>query len=360
MITVTVNGVQDGAGNPVPLTISSFTTGNAPDVTAPTTIATSILYGDAGVPVNSVFEWTYSEPIDAGTIVGQQNILYDYTAAAYVQGGTLSVSPDSRTVTFDLPANLAPSRQHLLAVGSVADLAGNLGGGLSLFFTTSTASDETAPQALEVTPASGMAGVPLNARVRIAFDEAVSRTSLGNVNVLVSGTPLAVTSRTLSVGDRVVTLELTGLLAPNTAHTISIDGVRDRAGNALSAPVTSTFTTGASVDLISPANTVTTSPSGGASGVAVGTAPAVTFSEAVDPTSVLYAGTSGVVLQVAATSQIVPVVYSFSADRRTVTLTPISQLAAGTQYRIQVSSGVADMAGNTFPTSLQFLFTTQP
>ena len=90
------------------------------------------------------------------------------------------------------------------------------------------------------------------------------------------------------------------------------------------------------------------------------TAPSVTFNEGIDATSVLYAGTSGIVLQVAATSQVVPVAYSFSADRRTVTLTPVSALAAGTQYRLQVSNGTADMAGHTFPTFVQFLFTTQP
>ena len=86
----------------------------------------------------------------------------------------------------------------------------------------------------------------------------------------------------------------------------------------------------------------------------------MTFSEAIDPTSVVYAGTSGVTLLVAATSQIVPVVYSFSADRRTVTLTPVSPLAAGTQYRIQVSTSVDDVAGNGFAAFLQFLFTTLP
>ncbi len=359
LITVTVNGVQDVSGNAVPFTTSSFTTGNAPDTTGPTTIAYSIAYGDPNVPVNSIFEWSYSEPIDASSVIGQQNVLYDYTVG-YLPGGTLSVSPDGRTVTFVPPANLTPGRAYQVGLGNVADLAGNVGGAFSLFFTTSTASDVTAPQVLAVTPASGLTGVPLNARIRIAFDEAISPTSLGNINVLVSGSPLIVTSRTPSNGDRMVTLTLSGLMAPNTTHTISIDGVKDRRGNPLTAPVTSTFTTGTGVDLVPLASTVTTSPPGNATGVGVGTAPSVTFSEAVDPTSVLLGGSSGLVLQVAATSQIVPVVYSFSADLRTVTLTPVSQLAAGTQYQLQVWSAVADLGGNTFPTFLQFLFTTQP
>ena len=92
----------------------------------------------------------------------------------------------------------------------------------------------------------------------------------------------------------------------------------------------------------------------------VGTAPTVTFSEAIDPTSVIYGGTSGVTLLIASTSQSVPVVYSFSADRRTVIMTPVSPLSAGTQYRIQASTTTTDVAGNVFPTTVQYLFTTQP
>ena len=53
-------------------------------------------------------------------------------------------------------------------------------------------------------------------------------------------------------------------------------------------------------------------------------------------------------------------VYSFSADRRTVIMTPGSPLAAGTQYRIQALSVTTDLAGNVFPTTVQFLFTTLP
>jgi len=360
LITVTVNGVEDPSGHAVPVTTSSFTTGNAPDITPPVALAANILYGDTNVPVNTIFEWTYSEPIDATTVVGQQNVLYDYVAGTYIPGATLSVSADGRNVTLVPPANLLAGRQHFVGLGSVADLAGNVGGGISLVFTTSSATDMTPPQVLGATPASGTIGVPLNARVRLAFDEAISEASLGTINVLVSGLPLPVTARTMSDGNRVVTLTLGGLMAPNTVHTLSVDGVRDRAGNLMPTQVVSTFTTGTGVDLVQPANTVVTSPVNGATNVAVGTAPTVTYSEAVDPTTVFYSGTSGVVLQVAATGQIVPVVYSFSADRRTVTLSPVSALAAGTQYRLQLSTAVTDMAGNPFPAFLQVLFTTQP
>jgi hypothetical protein len=357
VITVTVTGVEDPAGHAVPLTSSTFTTGNAPDVTPPSVIATSTVSGDTSVPVNSVFEWTFSEPIDSTIVLAAGTVLYDYTVG-YVAGGTLSLSADARTLTYVPPAALVPSRQYQVYPGNIADLAGNVGGSASIYFTTASAADTTAPQVIAANPADAAVGVPLNARIRLAFDEPISGASLQNVNVLVSGLPLPIASRTLSNGDRVVTLTLTSLLAPNTVHTISAV-VKDRAGNAMP-QFQSTFTTGTSVDLLNLSATVTPTPASGATGVSVNVAPRVEFNEAIDPSSVIYSGTAAVTLFVNATSQVVPVVYSFSADRRTVTMTPVSPLVASTQYRILVSSTTTDVAGNPFPTSVQFLFTTQP
>ena len=358
-VTVTVIGVDDPSGRLAPSTSVSFTTGTAPDITAPTTVA-SILYGDTGVPVNSIFEWTFSEPIDSTTFLSQTNIFYDYTTAQYIPGGTLSLSADLRRGTFVPPAAMGAGRQHWLGLGSVADLSGNVGGSVAVIFTTSAVTDTTAPQVVVATPGNGLSDVPLNAKVRIAFDEAISAVSLGGANVLVSGLPIPIESRTLSDGNRVLTLELASLMAPNTLHTLSLQGIKDRAGNTMASQAAATFTTGAGVDLVNPATTVVVSPASGATNVPVGTAPSVTFSEAIDATTVIYGGVNGVSLQVAATSVNVPVTFSFSADRRTVTMTPLAPLAAGTQYRIRASTSVADQAGNIFPANVAFLFTTQP
>jgi hypothetical protein len=358
-VTITITGVQDVAGHAVPTTSSSFTTSSTLDITAPALIGTSVAYGDTAVPVNSVFEWTYSEPIDPTLLIDTASVLYDHSVGAYIPGGELSVSADGRTVTYVPPAPLTAAHQYSVNFGNVVDLAGNVGGGGSLFFTTASVSDEAAPQILAANPEAGATGVPLNARIRIAFDEAVSAASLQGVNVLVSGLPLPVASRALSNGDRVLTVTLSGLLAPSTFHTVSVN-LKDRAGNTLSSPAAVTFTTGTSVDLISPSSSVTASPADGATGVAVGVAPSVTFSEPVDPTSVIYNGTTSVGLVTAATNQTVPVVYSFSADRRTVIMTPVAPLAAGTQYRMFASSSTTDVTGNVFPTTVSFLFTTQP
>ncbi len=87
----------------------------------------------------------------------------------------------------------------------------------------------------------------------------------------------------------------------------------------------------------------------------------MTFNEAIDAASVIYAGTSGISLQVAATSQVVPVVYSLlgrSADGHT-------DAGRGARRRDAVSAPGLEREPQTWRDTrsrrfVQFLFTTQP
>ena len=233
LITVTLVGVGDPSGDPIPATTVSFRTGVGPDYTAATSLL-NITSEETNVPVNSVFEWYFSEPVDPTTVLQQTNVFWDGPTSQYIPGGTLTLSDDLRRATYVPPSTLLSGRRYWVGLSSIGDLAGNIGGGLAAWFTTSALSDLTAPQVVVTSPASGMTNVPLNARMRIAFDEPISAAALSGINVMVSGLPLPVTARTLSDGNRVLTLTLGGLLAPNTVHSLSLAGVKDRAGNTLS------------------------------------------------------------------------------------------------------------------------------
>jgi hypothetical protein len=90
-------------------------------------------------------------------------------------------------------------------------------------------------------------------------------------------------------------------------------------------------------------------------------APTVTFNEAINPVSVLSASpNTGIWLRRQTGSVLIPVAYSFSADSKVVTLTPLAPLDAGTIYNVVVSSGISDLAGNVYPTTTQITFTTTP
>jgi hypothetical protein len=114
------------------------------------------------------------------------------------------------------------------------------------------------------------------------------------------------------------------------------------------------FTTGSGADLASPSVSAFV-PVHNTTGVPVSVAPQITFNEAINPLTAL----NNVVLRLTATSVIVPVIYGFSADLKTITLIPSSSLAGGTQYTIAVIASVRDLAGNIIPSGSSATFTTQ-
>src|SRR5438552_13995981 len=68
--TVTIStGAKDLAGNALTSDINwSFTTGVAPDTTAPVLGASGPANGDTNVPLNEIITVTFSEPMDPSTI----------------------------------------------------------------------------------------------------------------------------------------------------------------------------------------------------------------------------------------------------------------------------------------------------
>ena len=226
--------IEDPAGHAAPAASATFSTSASADTTRPSIVASSPVSGDVAVPVNSVLQVLFSEPVDPGSIAGEADVmLWDYSVG-YVPGGSVSLSADGRLLTYVPPANLTPGHQYQFgSSANVLDLAGNPSSGGAFFFIASTVTDTTPPAVVAVSPPDGLTLVPRNARIQILFDEPVRATSLDHVNLLVGGSPLPVASRSLSNGNRTLTILLTGLMASNTTHTISIADVQDVAGNTM-------------------------------------------------------------------------------------------------------------------------------
>jgi large repetitive protein len=269
---------------------------------------------------------------------------------------TITLHADGRTVTMAPTTALAVGRSHTLFIhffDALRDLSGNFGFSASISFTTSNDSDLSPPAVLLITPAQGLTGVPINTDLEVLFDEPIDATRLEQVELLSGGSPVPVT-RSLTNGNRTLVLTPATLLAPGTSYTLSVSGVADTAGNVISGTTQATFTTGPGADFISPAVS-TFLPAAGTTGVPVAASAEVTFNEPINPLSAF----SNVVLRLTNTGVLVPVSLSFSADRRTVVLTPLAPLAAATQYTIAVTNfSVRDLAGNVAPTT-SASFTTQ-
>jgi hypothetical protein len=100
---------------------------------------------------------------------------------------------------------------------------------------------------------------------------------------------------------------------------------------------------------LTPPTLVSFTPASGATGVAVGTTPSVTFSEPVSPLTALTLSVDG--------GAAVPTVNSISGS--TVTLTPSAALTVGTKYRITVPTALVDLGGNHLAAAASATFTTE-
>ncbi len=268
VINIAISNVQDLAGNNIVSYTGSFTTRVGPDFVTPKVVSTNPI-SQQTVPNNSVITLNFSEPIDPLTAVNINNIsVYDYAQSVYLNG-TWSVSPNALSASFtptDSSGNtisLGVGRQFQVGWnGNITNLVGTgVQGGSFNFFTALTASTTT-PQVSFTSPENGQTGVPINGLVQVLFNEPVQSSSVLDVTLGLSGTPVSGVVNTLSQGNTLLTLTPPALLQGGSSYSINVAGVKDAAGNALTTPVTSAFTTAAGADLIYPTVISYNPPSG--------------------------------------------------------------------------------------------------
>ncbi len=139
------------------------------------------------------------------------------------------------------------------------------------------------------------------------------------------------------------------MLAYGKQYTAAVKaGVKDPAGNAMPSDHGWTFTTGAQPDT-TPPSVIANTPGIGATNVSVNTSLTITFSEAVDESTITFVLSAG--------STTAPCTMTYSG--RTAILTPVSPLSYNTLYTATVSSVVKDLAGNLMPKNFPWNFTTE-
>jgi hypothetical protein len=185
-------------------------------------------------------------------------------------------------------------------------------------------------------PINTQNGPWVNSSLGILFSEAVNADTLGQITLTPQGgspIPIGVTPED---GNYMGWVSLPYPLSPNTQYTFNITGVTDLNGNPMTAPATSTFTTGTGFDWNN-ASVTATSPANGVTTTGVPTSVTVTFSEAIAP---ILINTNEIYLrQHNVTSDIVPATISVSSSATpsvptTVTITPTTPLLDSTIYDI--------------------------
>jgi YD repeat-containing protein len=355
LISVAVSGIEDPSGNALIPFSSSFTTQTGLFLRNGNVTSVSPSYAASNIPLNAVIELQTDDAVDPTTIgVNNAFVLYDSTAGGNYLPGAYSLSANGTVISFVPASPLAAGHRFYIYWNSgLKDISGNSFNGGSSYFDASTTSVTTPPNVLVTNPPNAYTNVPTNLVVQILFDEPVEGATVGGV-ALKAGSASVNVQRTLSNGNRTLSLTPPALLTPSTVYTVNIAGVADVAGNVMPSAVTVTFTTGAGPDLIAP-TVASTNPANNATGVSRSAPVTATFSEPMNPvtlsTNVFYIYQQSTGTPVAGT-------VSLNSNGLTGTFTPSATLAPNTVYRIVVNT-MTDLAGNTVG-SINVPFTTGP
>ncbi len=196
-------------------------------------------------------------------------------------------------------------------------------------------------------------GVAINKKIAAVFSEEMDPLTITTTTFQVTGpgsTPVTGTVAYALVGN-VATFTPGSDLAPNTTFTATITmGAADLAGNALTADYVWSFTTGATADNTAPLVS-STNPLDSGVGVSINGNMAVTFGEALDPTTCTT--TTFTVMQ-----GTTPVSGTVACVGSVATFNPTSDLIPNTTYTATITTEATDLADNALAGDYVWSFTT--
>ena len=307
-----------------------FTTGAA-DTVAPTVAGTTPGSGDDSVPTNNEITAFFSEPMDPNTINANNFTLMQGTTAV---PGTVNYD-GVRTAIFNPTNDLTPNTIYTAKIAGVTCSAGRpMAAAYTWDFTTGTP-QATVPTVTSTIPAAGAAGIPINNSITATFSEPMDPMTINVATFqLWQGTAQIVGTVEWDGIDTAVFIPDVDL-AMNATYTVKITSdVTDAGGIHMATDKSWSFSTGtADTTIPSIANSI---PSNGSTGIAVNAAINITFSEAMDPTSVTFSLMQG--------TTVVPCDLTWSSSLKTLNASPSSPLTNNTIYTIGISGGT-DLAG---------------
>lgn len=344
--------ITDLAGNalaaPFDWSFSTVSVDNMP----PTVVSTSPGDLEVGVPVNAAVTATFSEAIQPATLT---NATFSVTTGGAAVPGTLSYDPGSFTATFtpSMPLGVGATFRADVRTG-ITDLAGNALAAARVWTFTSELGDTTPPAVVSTVPTAGSTGFSVGGMISATFSEDLdpSTVNVASFQLMDGAQPIA---GFVVYDPQTFTATFAPAVPLPTISTITVlltRGLRDVAGNALAAPFQFDFDTEA-IDATPPA-IVATTPADQEGDISVGTSVTATFSEALNPATI-----TGSSFSVSNAGAAIAGSVSYDPGSFVATFTPAAPLPNGTTLRADISSSVADPAGNTLAAPAVWTFTTE-
>jgi Bacterial Ig-like domain len=225
---------------------------------------------------------------------------------------------------------------------------------------TVTTADVTPPRIILISPVDGATNIATAATVTATFNEAMDPTTINTTtfSLKVTGTGANIPGTvTYTAATHVAEFKPTTSLPGATSITATVtNGAKDTSGNALflsaASPGIWSFTTHDDT----PPTVISTSPAPGATNVTATAPITVTFSEAMDATTI---SASTITLRVTGSAAPVAGSVAYNAGTHVATFTPTSTLASPENFTATVSGSVKDLAGNPMGADFSFSFTTR-
>jgi methionine-rich copper-binding protein CopC len=235
-------------------------------------------------------------------------------------------------------------------------VAASLAGVLAFAFgcTDSTGPKDQIPPAISANTPTNGSNSSIHSTVAVTFDEPIDSATINSTTFNVVTATGAAIPGTLSYSSATQRAEFkppTSFPSSTTITATVTTGVKDLAGNGLSAPFIFSFTT---LDE-EPPTIIATSPANGATAVSSFGPFTLTFSESMDASTI---NGTNISMRLNSNGALMNAPVTYNAATRTASLTPVSSLAAPRSFTVTVGTGVKDSVGNRMSSDFQFVFNT--
>lgn len=204
-------------------------------------------------------------------------------------------------------------------------------------------------------PAANAVGVSSDTSPWATFNQAMDPKTLtaSNISLTAKGVSIPLLF-SIFPNNTTVSFRPASPMAAGTLHTVTISqGVRSAQGTAMEQAVTWNFTTGSLGGDFTPPTISSVHPAENAVGVPTDSGISVTFSEAIDPTSL---STSTFTLMKGSVS--LPGTVALSSDGRVATFTPSVSLDPESTFTAAITNGIRDLAQNALVSGKTWSFST--
>jgi hypothetical protein len=353
LIQVFLNSTATSAdGVPLSAFEGQFYVAGSPANTTAQVQASNPVAGTTNVPLNTVIQVEYNQPLLASTVNNSNITLYQYSTGTYLTPTVTLVGTQVINITSPLVSG-SEYQVYISPNSAVTNVDGLAVQPYGFYFTAGTAADTVAPTIVSEAPTNNATNIGTNSAISVNFNKAINPISVtgSTIQVTAGSTTEVPSSISFSPDYTRVSIVPEAPLPASTVITVTINGVTSEAGVAV-AKTTTTFTTAAQPDFTAP-YVINSSVVYGQTNVPVNSPFSLQFSKPMDIGSL---DVASIALYDYFTGQYIPVTISWSADQTTLFLVPTAPLAVGTHYYLQVS-GLTDLDGNT-QTGFTVYFTT--